>query len=133
MNKITLVSLLALAIEGPAIFAQTPFPPGSTQEAWTSLLAAPSDSVDIRYQLEPTPTGWQIQFRNFGSAPLHFGFYLEGIQAADSVAVNGRIHLPSSKVAGPFIPYVGQAPSVLPKLRLVNVRVGDDEGSFWRE
>jgi hypothetical protein len=132
MNQITLVSLLTVAISGPALFAQTP-PPGSTQEAWISLLAAPGDSVDIRYQLEPAPTGWQVQFKNFGPAPVHFGFYLDGIQAADSVAANGRIHLPSSTVAGPFVPHARQAPSVLPKLRLVNIRVGDDEGSFWRE
>lgn len=132
MNKITLLSLLALAISGPVLFAQAP-PPGASQEAWVPLLAAPSESVDIRYQLEQTATGWQVQLKNFGSDPLHFGFYLEGVQAADSVAMNGRIHLPPGKVAGPLIPQVGQAPSALPKLHLVNIRVGDDEGLFWRE
>lgn len=132
MNQIILVSLLTVAVSGSALPAQTP-PSGTTHEAWSSLLAAPGEFVDIRYQLEPTPTGWQVQFKNFGSAPLHFGFYLEGIQSIDSVATNGRIHLPTRKVAAPFIPYSGQAPSLPPKLRLVNIRVGDDEGSFWRE
>lgn len=132
MNQITLVSWLALAISGPALFARTP-PPAATQEAWVSLLAAPGESIDLRYQLESTPAGWRVEFKNFGSAPLHFGFYLEGVQTADSVAMNGRIHLPSGKVAGPLIPHAGQAPSALPKLHLVNIRVGDDEGPFWRE
>lgn len=129
MIRPSLVFPLVAAMSAPALFGQTA-PPNSFQEIWIPLLAVSSDSIDLRYSLEPTPTGWQVQFKNFSAIPLHFGFYLDGIQAIESVTENGRIHLPPSKVAAPLIPWSGDGSSRPPIIKLMNIRSGEDEGPF---
>lgn len=132
MNQITVMSLLSLMVMAPILKGQTP-PNESTSDLWVSGLVTSGNSIDIRYQLELTPNGWQVQFRNFSDVPVHFGFYLEGVQTPDSAASNGRVHILPRKVAAPFIPGVDQHQGQTAKPRLVNIRIEQDEGPFWRE
>lgn len=123
--------LIALVSFMPCAQSQTQVPE-SLEGIWLPLLASP-DGIDLRYQMELTAHGWQIQFKNFSHQPLHFGFYLNGVQDSNQSAHNGRIHLQPGKVGAPFIHWVGAAPIVLPEVRLVNIRIGEDEGPFWRD
>lgn len=133
MAPISLSPLIALVALASTAQGQTPIPI-PPEEIWLPLLSSPGDSIDLRYQLELVPkVGWQVQFKNFSSQPLHFGFYLANIQTSDHVAGNGRFHIIPGKTAAPFTPWVGNPPPSSPRVILVNIRVGQDEGPFLQE
>lgn len=131
MNRNVFLPLIALVAFMPSAQCQTTGHE-SLEGIWLPLLTSP-EGIDLRYQMELTAHGWQIQFKNFSRQPLHFGFYLNGVQDSNQSAHNGRIHLQPGKVGAPFIHWVGVAPTVLPEVRLVNIRIGEDEGAFWRD
>ena len=69
---------------------------------WVAVDPGPAVHADLRGVTLLDASGYQIYFKNFGKSTLHFGFYLEGIQTANSVSTNRRIHLKPGNLVGPL-------------------------------
>lgn len=91
-------------------------------------MKADSQGVDLQWRVVPAETGWVLQFRNPGSAGLHFEWFLPGIEGPRRARERGRLHLdPGARASFP----VAEAPS---GVRVIEVRVGpSDDGEFWAQ
>ena len=92
---------------------------------WLPVDLGHSAEADIRVMLLPASGGYQVFFKNFGTTTVHFGFYVQGIQTADAVPTNGRIHLKPGNPVGPLSlqPQSGATGSI--EVRAVDVAVGN--------
>lgn len=137
LTSLTLTLSLSLRAEEPGVtLARLP---------WMSLMKAQSDSqavgksedVVIEYRIVNTPGGYAVSFRNQGSAPLHFGFWLKGWQAKDEAMTNGRIHLAPGEESSPHLVAVKSQSRPMANLcpvQLIHIAVGQGgQGVFWRE
>ncbi len=73
-------------------------PPG-----WAHVDTGKASIALIGARILPVSGGCQVYFKNFGTTPVHFGFYLQGAQAEDAVPGNGRIHLKPGNPIGPLV------------------------------
>jgi hypothetical protein len=89
--------LLATAcVLGIPLEAQVP--PG-----WVQVGTGKVSNALIGARILPASGGYQVYFKNFGTTPVHFGFYLQGAQPEDAVPGNGRIHLKPGNPVGPIL------------------------------
>ena len=129
MRGVAVGLLLVLEAAGAQSFAaHAPVVDQRNEPTWLPLLVRGERGVDLRYLVEPTPDGFQVSFKNFGTTPVHFGFYLGGLQEADAAISLGRIHLKPGRQSTTGIKADPRA--AFESVRLVDVRAGEDEGAF---
>ena len=69
---------------------------------WVAVDTGLAVHADLRGVILLDASGYQVYLKNFGKSTLHFGFYLEGTQTANSVITNRRIHLKPGNLVGPL-------------------------------
>lgn len=118
--SIPAVLLVASGALGVSLEAQ--LPPG-----WAQVDTGKASTAVIGARILPASGGYQIYFKNFGTAPVHFGFYLQGAQPEDAVPGNGRIHLKPGNPIGPLViaPQAGGAGAL--NVRAVDVVCGNQD------
>lgn len=92
---------------------------------WLAVDLGHGAEADIRVMLLPASGGYQVFFKNFGTTTVHFSFYLQGVQTADAVPTNGRIHLKPGNPVGPLSLQPQPGAAGLIEVRAVDVAVGN--------
>jgi hypothetical protein len=69
---------------------------------WLPIDPGPDVHADLRGAIVQGSAGYQVYFKNFGTKPIHFGFYLGGPQTSDSASANRRLHLRPGNAMGPL-------------------------------
>lgn len=95
--------------------------------AWGQVVADTGATSDIRVKILSTSAGYQIYFKNFGPAPVHFGYYLEGSQTVASISKNGRFHLQPGAFARARILQIPSAAGAQMRVHLVGTVVGEED------
>ena len=90
---------------------------------WVPVKLDQGASGDLRAMVVPASGGYQVFFKNFGTTPIHFGFYLLGAQTEDAVPVNGRVHLKPGNPAGPWTIQASSAAQGQIRVQAVEVEV----------
>lgn len=96
MEKVfrSLVPALVLAV-GSSVPLQAQVPIG-----WTQVDLGVNRPAVVGVKIVTVGDGYQVYFKNFGTVPVHFGFYLEEAQTQDDISTNGRIHLRPGNLTG---------------------------------
>lgn len=115
-------ALLLVASGTLGIPLEAQVPPG-----WVQVDTGKTTAALIGAKILPATGGYQVYFKNFGTTPVHFGFYLQGAQTEDAVPTNGRVHLKARNPVGPInLPSLAGTTAPL-ELRVVALSVGNED------
>ena len=71
--------------------------------------------------------GYQLFFKDTGTKTVHFNFFVHGIQTAEAVSSNGRIHLKPGNLVGPLPLQFQQGASGRIRIQVSEVSFGDTD------
>lgn len=96
---------------------------------WIPVALPAEVNGDVRMSISRVPGGHQVHFKNFGPSPVHFSFYIEGLQTQDDVPLNGRVHIKNGNVAGPFMIQSSRVGQGSIRVHVLDMAVDDADAS----